>query len=276
MTAALLSPADLWTDIAAVRERAPLVHCITNLVVANFNANALLAVGASPVMAHAPEEVADMTAIAQALVVNIGTPDALWAQGMTRAMQAAAARGQPIVLDPVGAGATPYRNRLLAQLLDTALPTVIRGNGSEILSLAGTGASTRGVDSSASADDALDAARQLARRTGGTVCVSGATDHVFDAGGRWARLRNGHPWMSRITGTGCSASVLVGAFCGVQPDDWRATTAAMALLGVAGEIAAEASLNAGEGVGRMQWRLLDALQLVEREEFLRRVQLSLD
>ncbi|MCJ0763125.1 hydroxyethylthiazole kinase [Variovorax terrae] len=272
--AATLSSSDLWADIAAVRERSPLVHSITNLVVINLNANTLLAAGASPVMAHAHEEVADMVAIAQALVVNIGTLDPYWVRSMELALQAAAARGLPTVLDPVGAGATPYRNQTLERLLDAAAPTVIRGNGSEIMSTAGAAIRTRGVDSSAAAGDALGAAQALVQRTGGAVCVSGATDHVLDAQRRWSRLANGHAWMTRITGVGCSATALVGAFCAVQPDAWRATTAAMALLGVAGEIAAEQTRAAGQGVGSMQARLLDALQLIDQATFERRLRLE--
>ncbi|MGV3571658.1 MAG: hydroxyethylthiazole kinase [Ramlibacter sp.] len=270
----LLTPSDLWADIAAVRERAPLVHSITNLVVINLNANVLLAAGASPVMAHAHEEVADMVGIAQSLVVNIGTLDPYWVQSMELALRAAAARGIPSVLDPVGAGATPYRNQAIERLLDAAAPTVIRGNGSEIMSTAGAAIRTRGVDSSAGANDALGAARALAERTRGTICVSGVTDHVVDAQGRWSRLSNGHAWMTRITGIGCSATALVGAFCAVQPDAWRATTSAMALLGVVGELAAARAAAAGQGVGSMQALLLDALQLLEEQEFLQRLRLE--
>lgn len=270
----LLTSSGLWTDIATVRERAPLVHSITNLVAINLNANALLAAGASPVMAHAHEEVADMVGIAQSLVVNIGTLDPYWVQSMELALRAAGARGIPSVLDPVGAGATPYRDQAIERLLAAAAPTVIRGNASEIMRTAGGAVRTRGVDSSAGANDALDAARALAQRTRGTVCVSGVTDHVVDAQGRWSRLANGHAWMTRITGVGCSASALVGAFCAVQPDAWRATTAAMSLLGVAGELAAERAAAAGQGVGSMQALLLDALQLVDEREFLRRVRLE--
>jgi hydroxyethylthiazole kinase len=273
--ASTLSASDIWSDLAAVRERSPLVHCITNLVVVNFNANVLLAAGASPVMAHAHEEVRDMAGIAQALVLNIGTLDPYWVESMTLALAAATARGIPCVLDPVGAGATPYRNATLEGLLAVAAPTVIRGNGSEIMSTAGAAVKTRGVDSSAAAGDALGAARALAARTEGVVCVSGETDHILDAGRRWARLSNGHPWMTRITGVGCSATALVGAFCAVQPDAWRATTAAMAFLGVAGEVAAEKTLARGLGVGSMAVQLLDELQLLDKATFTARLKLEL-
>jgi hydroxyethylthiazole kinase len=178
------------------------------------------------------------------------------------------------VLDPVGAGATPYRNEALESLLDVAAPSVIRGNGSEIMSTAGAAVKTRGVDSSAAAGDALDAAQALAARTEGVVCVSGETDHILDAGHRWARLSNGHPWMTRITGVGCSATALAGAFCAVQPDAWRATTAAMAFLGVAGEVAAEKTQARGLGVGSMAVQLLDELQLLDKATFTARLKLD--
>lgn len=273
MTSSLCA-ADLWSDVEAVRERAPLVHSITNLVAINLNANVLLAAGASPVMAHAHEEVRDMVGIAQALVLNIGTLDPYWVDSMKLALAAAAQRGIPTVLDPVGAGATPYRNQTLEALLAVASPSVIRGNGSEIMSIAGAAIQTRGVDSSAAANDALGAAQALAQRTQGTVCVSGAVDHILDARKRWARLSNGHPWMTRITGVGCSATALVGAFCAVQPDTWRATTAAMAYLGVVGEVAAEQAQARGLGVGSMAVGLLDALQLLDQATFTQRLRLE--
>lgn len=263
----------LWADLQAVRERAPLVHSITNLVVMNFNANALLAVGASPVMAHAHEEVCDMVGIAQALVLNIGTLEPAWVRAMQLALQAARARGIPVVLDPVGAGATPYRNAALTELLRTGAPTVVRGNASEIMSVAGLAGTTRGVDSAASSHEAVAAAQALARALGAVVCVSGADDLVVDAAGRRVTLSNGHPWMTRVTGVGCSASALVGAFAAVQPDPWRATVAAMACLGVVGEIAVERTQAAGAGVGRLQMELLDGLQLLDREAFVMRLRM---
>lgn len=270
-----LSAADLWSDVVAVREHSPLVYSITNLVVINFNANVLLAAGASPVMAHAHEEVRDMVGIAHALVLNIGTLDPYWIESMKLALAAAAQRGIPTVLDPVGAGATPYRNQALEGLLSIAPPTVIRGNGSEIMSTAGAAVITRGVDSSAAANDALSAAQALVGRTQGTVCVSGEVDHILDAQKRWASLSNGHAWMTRITGVGCSATALVGAFCAVQPDAWRATTAAMAFLGVAGEVAAEKTQARGLGLGSMAVSLLDELQLLDQTTFENRLKLEL-
>jgi hydroxyethylthiazole kinase len=225
-------------------------------------------------MAHAHEEVADMAGIAQALVLNIGTLDPYWIQSMRLAMLAASGRGIPVVLDPVGAGATPYRNQSIELLLSTVLPTVIRGNGSEIMSVAGAQVQTRGVDSSAGANDALGAAQALVARTAGVVCVSGQTDHILDSQRRWARLSNGHEWMTRVTGVGCSATALIGAFCAVQPDAWRATVAAMALLGVAGEVAVEKVMARGMGVGSLQAALLDALQLLDADTFEQRLKME--
>ena len=269
----LLSPSDIWADISAVRERSPLVHSITNFVVMNLNANVLLAAGASPVMAHAHEEVQAMAGIAQSLVLNIGTLEPAWIESMRLALLTASQRGIPTVLDPVGAGATAYRNASIELLLNTAAPTVIRGNGSEIMSVAGANVQTRGVDSGAAANDALGSARALVGRTGGVVCVSGQTDHIVDAT-RWALLSNGHPWMTKITGVGCSATALIGAFCAVQPDAWRATVSAMALMGVVGEVAAEKAVVRKQGVGSMQVLMLDELQLLDQSTFETRLKME--
>ncbi|MBL8489173.1 MAG: hydroxyethylthiazole kinase [Rhodocyclaceae bacterium] len=274
MEAQDISGGDLWQDVLAVRERTPLVHSITNFVVMNYNANVLLALGAAPVMAHAEEEVEDMAGIAQALVLNIGTLEPDWIAAMKLGLRKARARGIPVVLDPVGAGATPYRNRALAELMEAGPPTIVRGNGSEVMSVAGLSAATRGVESSSSSDDAVDAARNLARATGAVVCISGVDDHVIDAGGRWLSLSNGHPWMTKVTGVGCSATAMVGAFAAVQPDAWRATAAAMAYLGVVGEWAAERVMAGGGGVGSYQIALLDGLQMLDADEFLSRLRLT--
>ena len=269
-----LTPQDLWNDVVRVRESSPLVHSITNFVVMNLNANVLLALGASPVMAHAHEEVVDMVAIAQSLVLNIGTLEPYWIDAMFLGLQAAAKKGIPTVLDPVGAGATPYRNASIARLMGVAAPTIIRGNGSEIMSTAGAAVTTRGVDSAAASDSALSAAQALVTETGGVVCVSGEVDHILDAGHRWARLSNGHVWMTKITGVGCSASAMLGAFAVAQPDPWRATVSSMAYLGVAGQLAAERANALGQGVGSMQAHLLDLLQLMDEATFVQTLRME--
>lgn len=254
----------VWADIGAVRAHAPLVHCVTNLVVTAFNANALLAAGASPIMAHAMEEVADLVLLSGAVVVNIGTLDSHWVPAMQLALDTARQAGKPSVLDPVGAGASAYRNRVLADLL-TRRPTLVRGNASEIMSLAGEVAQTKGVDSADPVERALAAAHALAERHGCVVCVSGPEDHVLAPDGRHAVLRNGHPLMTRVTGVGCSASALVGAFAAVQSDAWRACTSAMAFWGVVGQIAAE-RMAPDTGTGRYASVLLDVASTLTQAE----------
>lgn len=254
----------VWTDICAVRAHAPLVHSVTNLVVTAFNANALLAAGASPIMAHAMEEVADLAQISGAVVVNIGTLDSHWVPAMQVALDTARGAGKPSVLDPVGAGASAYRNRVLADLL-TRRPSLVRGNASEIMSLAGEVAQTKGVDSADPVERALAAARAMTERHGCVVCVSGPEDHVLAPDGRHAVLRNGHPLMTRVTGVGCSASALVGAFAAVQPDAWRACTSAMAYWGVVGQIAAE-RMAPDTGTGRYASVLLDVASTLTQAE----------
>ncbi len=270
----MLRADDLWDDVRALRAACPLVHNVTNFVVMNFNANMLLAAGASPVMVHAHAEVEDMARLAAAVVLNIGTLQPDWVDAMRRALLAARARGTPVVLDPVGVGATAYRRDAVRMLRAAAEPDVLRGNAAEILAVAGEDGAARGVDSLAQADAALDAARGLSRSSGAVVCVSGARDLVVDAHGRQAWLANGHVWMTRVTGVGCGASALVAAFAAVQPDRWRATVAAMAYLGVAGEMAAERAQGAGGGVGSFQIALLDALHLLDSDAFGSRLRLE--
>ena len=253
----MISPLDVWTSFAAVRERGPLVHNITNYVAMDLSANALLAAGASPAMVHAQDEAADFARIADAVVINIGTLSPPWVEAMHAAAATAAERGIPWILDPVGVGATPYRTKTAMDLLDRN-PSVLRGNASEILALAGTAEGGKGVDSAHEAADAAEAARELAARTGGVVAVTGADDLVTD-GGAVITVHGGHPMMSRITALGCAASALVGAFAAVEPDRLRATTAALAVLGLAGERAATDS----PGPGTLRLRILDELHTLD-------------
>ena len=245
-------------DVALIRKQAPLVHNITNYVVMNNTANALLALGASPVMAHAVEEMEDMVGLAGvvggALVINIGTLSPRWIEGMEAAMRTAQARQVPIVFDPVGAGATPYRTDTCMHLLKAVPPTIIRGNASEIMALVNADIKTKGVDSSASIDAARDAARALAGRFHCVVSVSGETDLITD-GETEIEVRQGHVLMPRVTGLGCTASSLTGAFAAVQPNRLMAAAHAMVVMGIAGEIAAAKS----QGPGSMQMHFLDAL-----------------
>ena len=259
----------LWKNIRTVKEKSPLVHNITNYVVMNTTANALLAVGASPVMAHGHSEVKEMTAIAAALVINIGTLEEYWVESMKIAIQKANAANTPWVLDPVGAGATPYRNKVLEELIRHN-PTAIRGNASEILALVHNSSDTKGVDSTRQSNEATDAAEELSRLTGAVVCVSGATDFIVHQG-KSIGLTNGHPLMGRVTGMGCTASALIGAFCAVKGEDpFEATLSAMALMGIAGEMAAEKS----PGPGSLQLHFLDALYAITEEDFQQRLKIK--
>lgn len=261
----------VWKMVAQVREHAPLVHNITNYVVMNSTANALLAVGASPVMAHAGDEVEDMVAIAGALVVNIGTLSPPWVEAMERAIRAAAHHSVPVVLDPVGAGATPMRTQAVQRLLAVSPPAVVRGNASEIQAVCVAEAKTRGVDSTAAAEDAQDSARKLARQIHGVVSVSGAVDLVTD-GNTVIRVANGVPMMTRVTGLGCTASALTGAFLAVTNDRLAAAVGAMVVMGVAGELAAEQS----SGPGSLQVAFLDILHRLSQEDLSVRMQVTGD
>jgi hydroxyethylthiazole kinase len=264
-----LSAKDIVQDLERVRANSPLVHNITNYVVMNLTANALLAVGASPVMAHAAEEVQDMVNIASALVVNIGTLSEPWVAAMNKAAACARKKGIPIVYDPVGVGATPYRTRTFLALLEAARPGVIRGNGSEIMASAGGAAATKGVDSAAAAGAAVESAQRLSEEYGCVVCVSGETDYVIE-NKNTAMIKNGHPLMPRVTGLGCTASALCGAFAAVNPDSFAATVSAMAVMGIAGEIAAEGA----KGPASFQLNFLDALFNLKGADIERKLKIS--
>lgn len=265
----MIEPQAIWTDVQAIREQAPLVHNITNYVVMNNTANALLSLGASPVMAHAEEEIADMLAISSALVINIGTLSGPWINSMRTAISLASERHLPIVLDPVGAGATRFRTRTMQELLSTGQPTVLRGNASEIMALELAEAGAKGVDSRHSSDVAVDIGRHLATQLDCTVCISGATDWILTHTDS-VQVFNGHPLMPRVTGLGCTASALIGAFCAVNSSPSAATAHAMAVMGIAGEIAGEQAA----GPGTFQLHFLDALHLLSEADIIQRANLS--
>ncbi|WP_234735063.1 hydroxyethylthiazole kinase [Tellurirhabdus bombi] len=249
-----LSDQTIWNDLEQIRSQAPLVQSITNFVVMNNTANALLALGASPAMVHSAEEVEEFVTIASALVVNIGTLDTNFVAGMKRAMPKAKSLGKPIVFDPVGVGATTYRNQVSRELLELASPTIIRGNASEIMALAGLNAQTKGVDSTHGSSAALDSARQLSQATGSVVVVSGASDYIV-SGEQVAVIDNGHPMLTKVTGMGCTATALIAAFSAVNSDPFAAAVHGMAVMGIAGELAAQRS----SGPGSLQLHFLDVL-----------------
>lgn len=243
-----------WESLQRIRADAPLVHNITNYVVMNSTANALLAVGASPVMAHAIEEVEEMVALAQALVINLGTLSAEWVGAMRKAGAEAARRKIPLVLDPVGCGATRFRTATAKALAQELHPAIIRGNASEILALSGAGGGARGVDSRHSPEAILEEARALSRELDCVLSISGPADLVV-RGERAVGIENGHPMMAKVTGMGCTASALTGAFAAVAVSAFDAAVNAMTVMGVAGEMAAERS----SGPGSLQMHFLDVL-----------------
>lgn len=251
------------TAFAALREAAPLTQCITNAVVTNFTANALLALGASPAMCDIPGEAGMFAGIAGGVLVNLGTPT----REQRDAAREAVAAGTPWVLDPVAVGALPVRTALAHDLLD-ARPAIIRGNASEILALAGAGAGGRGVDSTDSAEDALDAARSLAVRTGGTVAVSGETDLIVDAD-RIAHVSGGSVLLTKVTGGGCALGAAMAGFLAVAPA-FEAATAASAVWAVASERAASRTT----GPGSFAVAFLDELAAVQPADLDGRVRID--
>jgi hydroxyethylthiazole kinase len=245
--------------LASLRERRPLVQNITNYVVMSISANVLLAVGASPAMVHAREEVEDFVAISSSLLINIGTLSPLWVDAMRLAAIKATALGKPWVLDPVGCGATAYRTGIAAQLAALG-PAIIRGNASEIMSLAGaSGAGGKGVDSTANSADAISAAAGLARRSGAVVVVTGATDYATD-GTALVAIVGGHELMTMSTGMGCALSATTAAFAAVAPP-LVAASAALAVYGAAGKLAASKL----RGPGHLPAELCDALYALDAE-----------
>ena len=249
---AVVTATDVGGLLAAVRDRAPLVQCITNSVVTGFTANTLLALGAAPAMVDNLEEATVFAGVADAVLINVGTLTPALGETMVATAHAAGAAGTPWVLDPVAVGGLPLRDRVAAELVPLR-PTVIRGNASEIISLSGADGGGRGVDSTVATEQAVDAARSLCDRTGGAVAVSGPTDHIVSTDGV-LRLSNGDPMMTRVTGVGCALGAITAAFAACAPPA-EAAFAATAVWTIAAEVATEKSA----GPGTFAVELLDAL-----------------
>lgn len=251
--------------LTQMRAQTPLVQCITNFVAMNFAANALLAAGGAPAMVHTAEESGDFVAHAGALTINIGTLSPDWRRGMVTAAQAANATGTPWVLDPVAHFATPYRSAAAQELLALG-PTILRGNASEILALAGETSAGRGVDAGDTVTAAEGAARSLAQTHGMTVAVTGATDYVTD-GSQAARITGGDPLMAQVTATGCALTCLIGATTAIAPP-FHATSTALALFAEAGATATPKA----QGPGSFAMHFLDALAAADPASLPARVQ----
>jgi hydroxyethylthiazole kinase len=255
-----------------VHAAVPLTLCITNNVVMNWTANVLLAAGASPTMLSDPSESETLAAVASALLVNVGTLHASQAQVMVKAVASAQRAEKPWVLDPVAVGLLPLRTELCRDLLHKK-PTVIRGNPSEILALAGEASQCRGADSTQSSDEALAAAKRLAFEAKTIVTVTGAVDYITD-GEHTLRIDNGHPLLQRVTGTGCALSALVAAYVSTalnRNEVLEAAASACAVFSVAGEEAAQKALDRNEGPGSFAVYLLDALAALNETTLERRM-----
>lgn len=259
------------TILENVRRKTPLVHCITNYVTVNDCANILLACGGSPIMADDQDEVEDITSICGALCVNIGTLNRRTISSMLKAGKKANEVGHPAVFDPVGAGASALRTSTTFQLVDQVRFTVIRGNISEIKTVYQGSGTTKGVDADVS-DAVTDGnlaqsiafAQELSRRTGAVIAVTGAIDLVAD-GEKAYVIRNGHPLMSRITGTGCMLSAITAAFCAANPGEpLEATAAAVSAMGLCGELAHARLLKSQDaGTGTFRAWLIDAMSRLD-------------
>jgi hydroxyethylthiazole kinase len=245
-----------------IKKANPLVHNITNYVAANFQANALLAIGASPVMAHSEDEVEDIESIADALVLNIGTPSKSALSSMIRAGIKAKELGKPVILDPVGAGATKFRDRVVKEILTHVSVDIVRGNASEIAALCGIAGKTKGVDASLFAADVIDEATDFSKKVKAVVVVSGPVDYVI-AQDTMIECQNGVPMLGKITGSGCAVTSIIGAFAAVEEDKTLAALFGLGLFGFAGERASKNS----NGPGSFASLLIDELYKVTPLEF---------
>lgn len=263
-----LAPDVLGDALDAVRTGSPLVQCLTNIVAAQWTANVVLAAGGAPAMVDNPREAGDFARIAGGVLVNVGTPYDETAQAMRSAVAAAGEAGTPWVLDPVAAGALAWRTGLAEELLRVAAPAVVRGNASEVLALAG-GLGGKGVDAVDTPEAAAATARAVAEKHGCVVAVSGPVDHVTD-GERLVRIANGHPWLTRVTGVGCSLGALIAAFAAVTPDRLVAASAATATLTVAADAAAARS----QGPGSFAVALLDEIAALTPQALVSAVRLG--
>lgn len=256
-----------------VKEQTPLIHCITNTVTMNDCANAILAVKGSPIMADDEKEVEEMTSICNGLVINIGTLNQRTIQSMIKAGKKANEIGNPVILDPVGIGASQLRKECVKQLLKDVKMTVIRGNISEIKAVAFNTSSTRGVDASKNdevnennIESVITFAKELSNNTGAIISISGAIDIITDSTETYI-IKNGCPEMSLITGTGCMLTAITGAYISANPQNpLLATVCATALMGYSGELALERMYQEESGIGSLRVYLMDYLYLMDAKK----------
>lgn len=260
----------ICNDLNAVREKKPLIHSITNFVVMNETANAILCIGALPIMAHAVEEVQEMVGIASALALNIGTLTREWIYAMELAGKRANELGIPVILDPVGAGATTFRTESCKRLLKNVKISIVRGNVGEVATLAGIAAEVRGVESIGAAATPVEIAEQFAKIYGCTVAITGVVDVVSD-GSRTAQISNGHAMLGKVVGTGCMSNVIVASFAAVGKDTFTAAVGGLTTFGIASEMAAKIS---GDKPGTFHVELYNALYAVSAADIEARAKIK--
>ena len=246
-------------DLKMIREKRPLVQSITNFVVMNETANALLCIGALPIMSHAKEEVEEMVSMTNALVLNIGTLTPDWVDSMILAGRRANEKGIPVILDPVGAGATKLRTDSCKRIMDNVKISVLRGNSAEVSALIGLSSEIRGVESISAAESAYGTSQQAAEKLGCVVAITGQVDVVSD-GKRTVKIRNGHHMLGKVVGTGCISNVIIASFTGVDSDTFIAAIGGLMAFGIAGEIAV---LDADAKPGTFHVKLYDTLYALD-------------
>lgn len=259
--------------LGEIKERVPLVHHITNYVTVNDCANVVLAIGASPIMADDVAEVEEIVSIADALVLNMGTLNQRTVASMISAGKRANSLGIPVIFDPVGAGASRFRSETARKISESVKLTVLRGNLSEVSFMAGLKAAARGVDTALEDEknDPVAIGCQAARQLGCVAAVTGAVDVITD-GKQMVKIHNGHPMLSKVTGTGCMTSSLVGAFAGAAKDAFSAAAGGVAVMGIAGELAYEKTKDLGTGSFRME--LMNAVSQMDDRIFQQRAKLE--
>ncbi|MFQ3549671.1 MAG: hydroxyethylthiazole kinase [Armatimonadota bacterium] len=259
-------------DLNKIRKNKPLVHSITNLVVMNETANALLCLGALPIMAHAKEEMDEMVSISSSLVLNIGTLTTDWIDSMIIAGKTANKLNKPVILDPVGAGATSFRTQSSKKILDNVKVSILRGNAGEVAALAGIDSEVRGVESIGASQSSEEIAKAFAKSYGCTVAITGKVDVVCD-GQKTALITNGDEMLSRVVGTGCISNVIIAAFAGINSDPFAASVGGLVALGIAGEIGAKIS---GNKPGTFHTELYNALYSITSEDMLNLAKVNID
>ena len=268
-----ISGYSIWADLQKIRSTNPLIHNITNSVVQDFTANALLALGASPIMSDSLDETEELVAASNALNINIGTPNPQQIETMLKAIRTAQQLGKPVALDPVAVGATKLRRTLIENLLRSGRPTIVRGNLAEISVFAGMQWGGKGVDSGADPQNSGEIVRKAARKIGCGIVGTGKTDYASD-GERLFSIANGHPLMTRVTGMGCVATSIVAAFLAVQRVPLIAAVHATTFIGIAGEWAAEHART--EGAGTFRVKFLDSFDRMEAKDLEAKAKVRLE